>query len=140
MRIQVVGRLTGDAELKTAGDGSKFISFDVAENRRKSDGTQEVTYLRVTMADAPRLFHYLKKGTQLFVEGRGNSHLYVGRDGVARASLRINTNASGITLLGGGQNEQDTSSNHTAPSQQVAPAPEPAPRQQNSDMYNNGGW
>ncbi|MBW7858600.1 MAG: single-stranded DNA-binding protein [Leptonema sp. (in: Bacteria)] len=72
----LIGRLTGDPELKSVAGGSQLCSFSLANNRSYSrqggDAVEEVSYFNCTLWGKPgEIFHkYASKGKQVAIEGR----------------------------------------------------------------------
>lgn len=99
-KSQLIGRLTADARSLQDGKGNEFIVFDVAENQRRA-GVEQTTYFKVSAGNASNVFPYLKKGRQVYVEGRATVDQYTDRGGIVHTSIRILTNGGGIQLLGG---------------------------------------
>lgn len=81
-RIQLIGRLGRDPELKNTPNGKKVCSFSMAVNRRWKDreGTsQEVTdWFNIEAWErlAEICGEYLKKGSLIFLEGRLQTDSY----------------------------------------------------------------
>lgn len=81
-RIQLIGRLGRDPELKNTPGGKKVCSFSMAVNRRWKDreGTsQEVTdWFNIEAWErlAEICGEYLKKGSLIFLEGRLQTDSY----------------------------------------------------------------
>lgn len=111
-KIVIVGNLGRDPEMRYTPDGTPVTDFSVATNRKwsNSDGSagEETTWFRVTVwrRQAETVAQYLKKGSQVLVEGRmkadratGGPRVWSGQDGVARASYEITANR--VIFLGG---------------------------------------
>ena len=83
---------------------------------------------------------YLKKGSQVYIEGRIQSRKYTGKDGIERTAYDIVANE--MKMLGsrnasGGSGNYDDQGGYQQPAQQYAPPqqnhssePPPAPRRQ----------
>lgn len=81
-RVQLIGHLGRDPELKTTPGGKKFCDFSMAVNRRWHNSKGEVqeatewfnieTWNRLTEVCA----EYLKKGSLIFLEGRLQTDSY----------------------------------------------------------------
>lgn len=139
MKLQVIGNLGRDCVTNVVG-GKNVINFSVAhtERYRDSAGVQkerttwvECAYWTERIGLAP----YLKKGTQLYVEGTPEVRTYNRNDGTVGHSLSLRVNY--VQLLGQRENnQQDTNNmnssnnNHNQPvnnTNRVAPsAPVPA--------------
>lgn len=74
-RVIVVGRLTGDPEVKTLPSGSDVANFSLAMNRRWKDDSgetkEEVCFIGVKAFGkrAGVIGKFFKKGNQILVEG-----------------------------------------------------------------------
>lgn len=68
-RLEIIGHLGADAEVKAVQGGSQFVAFRVACSQRFND--QEVTqWYDCTMSDPNmKVVQYLKSGTRVFVRG-----------------------------------------------------------------------
>ncbi|MEJ2447553.1 MAG: single-stranded DNA-binding protein [Anaerolineales bacterium] len=81
-RIQLIGRLGRDPELKNTPNGKKVCSFSMAVNRRWKDregASQEVTdWFNIEAWErlAEICGEYLKKGSLIFLEGRLQTDSY----------------------------------------------------------------
>lgn len=65
-----IGNITADAVQRNS-NGSLFITFTIARNEKRKDGTQVAQFIECTKnGDNAALLPYLKKGTQVFVSGR----------------------------------------------------------------------
>jgi single-strand DNA-binding protein len=75
-RVQLIGNLTREPELKTLPSGNSVVNFSIATNRTWKDSSgnknEAVEFHNVTfygkMADA--IGQYCVKGQQLYIEGR----------------------------------------------------------------------
>ena len=102
----LVGRLGADPEVKTLESGTKVSSIRLATSERYKDrngNQQESTewhnvVLWRGLADITE--KYLKKGDQIYVEGRIKTRKWTDKDGNDRYSTDIVANE--MTMLGGG--------------------------------------
>lgn len=78
-QIQIIGNLGADAEVKEF-NGSSFTTFRVgcSEKINTVDGLREVTtwYSCSYNRDTSKILPYLKKGQQVFVEGKPSYSMY----------------------------------------------------------------
>ena len=108
-RVQIIGNLGADPEMRTIPSGSAVTNFRVAvsRNRRGTDGTMvdETEWFRVVAFDsggyklAEICNQYLRKGQKVYVEGRLQSRKYTDKDGIERTSVEII--ASEMIMLSG---------------------------------------
>lgn len=113
-----IGNLTTDAEVKNI-NGREVGQFGIAINKKYKTQSGEIkentTYLQVVAWNKGGLYQYLKKGTQVFIEGEINIQESNGKYYTKVIAERIN-------LLGGARN--DAPKNATQP-QENAAAPTP---------------
>ncbi len=67
-RIEIIGNLTADAELKSGKDGKQFIVFRVGVYENRGD-ERISTFYDVSYPNGG-IFGYLKKGRQVYVSGK----------------------------------------------------------------------
>ena len=67
-RIDLIGNLVADAEIKTAKVGNDFITFRLAVSENLGE-EKRTTYYEVSCHKSG-VIEYLKKGTQVFATGR----------------------------------------------------------------------
>lgn len=122
----LVGRLGADPEVRTLESGTKVASVRLATSERYKDrngNQQEATewhnvVLWRGLADITE--KYLKKGDQVYVEGRIKTRKWTDKDGNDRYSTDILANE--MTMLGGGQGKSSADSSDSERSQ---PRPKP---------------
>ena len=108
-KVQIIGNLGADPEMRYTPSGSAVTNFRVAvsRNRRGTDGNMidETEWFRCVAWDTPSYKlaeicnEYLRKGRQVYVEGRLQSRKYTDKDGVERTSVEIVVND--MVLIGG---------------------------------------
>lgn len=94
-KIIIIGNLGRDPEYRYTANGNPMASFSIAENRRytTSDGEQRqaTEWFQCTafgrLADVCN--QYLKRGQQVYIEGRLSSRRYQQRDGTDGFSLDV---------------------------------------------------
>ena len=102
-RVTLIGRLTKDAELKTFDSGFGVLNFTVTTNRsyKKNDQrVEEASYIdwKYFSKGASKLSEYVKKGTQVAVEGSLIQESWE-KDGQKRSRLVIQV--ENLQLVGG---------------------------------------
>jgi single-strand DNA-binding protein len=125
-KVILVGRLGADPEVRTLESGTKVASVRLATSERYKDrngNQQEATewhnvVLWRGLADITE--KYLKKGDQVYVEGRIKTRKWTDKDGNDRYSTDILANE--LTMLGGGQGRSNADSSDSERSQ---PRPKP---------------
>lgn len=129
-RIQIIGNLGRDPEMRFTPSGTAVTQFSVAvTHRKRRQGTDEwedeTTWFRVVcwdryaeMVDNMASRGHLKKGTKVYVEGRLQVRNYTAQDGNERTAVEIT--ASDIRILsrssdtGGGYERDYAPSSETA--------------------------
>src|ERR1700712_2125423 len=115
IKLQIVGNLGKDCIVKEV-NGKSVINFTVAHTERFKDaqGNQKDRTTWVDCAywtDRTAVAPYLKKGTQVYVEGQPDVRSYTTQDGSNGASLVLRVisvqllGAKGEGGSGGGSNE-----------------------------------
>lgn len=102
-RIEIIGNIGNDAEVKTVGDVS-VVTFSVACTDKYKDAQgqmqQQTTWFSCDLwRRQTGIAQYLKKGTQVWIAGRMRCDKYTDRQGVERTSWSIRVES--IELLGG---------------------------------------
>ena len=102
----LVGNLGRDAELKFTGNGFAIARFSIATTDRRKDSktgdwVEKTEWHRIVLLgkQAESLQDYLKKGKQIYVEGRIETRSWDDKDGQKRYTTEIV--ADRIQLLGG---------------------------------------
>ena len=79
-RIDLIGNLVADAEIRSGKEGGEYIAFRVAVSEHSGE-EKNTTYYEVTCSKSG-VIEYLKKGQQVFVSGRLSINA-VSKDGKA---------------------------------------------------------
>ena|SRR5437660_404238 len=105
-KVILVGNLGRDAELRYTPGGAAVSKFSLATTEvwnDKSGQKQERTEwhnIDIWGKQAETLTEYLRKGKQVYVEGRLQTDEYTDKEGIKRKSTKIRGDR--IVLLGGG--------------------------------------
>ena len=106
-KVMLLGNLTRDPELRYTPQGAAVCEFSLALNRsytNKQTGQRvdEVSYIDCVAwgRTAETSAEYLKKGRQVFVEGRLTQDRWESQEGKKMSKIRIT--AEQVTFLGGG--------------------------------------
>lgn len=107
IKLQVIGNLGKDCVSNTV-NGKNVMNFTVAHTERFKDssGAQREKTIWVDCAywtDRTGLAPYLKKGTQVYVEGAPEVRTYQTQDGKSGASLQLRV--ASVQLLGSKSSE-----------------------------------
>lgn len=84
-RVVLVGRLTRDPDLRYTPNGKAVANFNIAVNRpfKDQNGENQADFINGVAwgKQAESLANYMKKGSQIGVDGRLQSRTYEGQDG-----------------------------------------------------------
>lgn len=103
-KVILIGHLGADAEVRCTAGGAPVASFSLAtsERRKQADGSarEQVEWHRVTLYGrlAENARDHLRKGAQVYVEGRIRTDTWRDREGRERKSVVIV--ASQMQMLG----------------------------------------
>ncbi|MGB8509972.1 MAG: single-stranded DNA-binding protein [Pyrinomonadaceae bacterium] len=110
-RIQVLGNLTRDPELRYTPQGTPVCTLNVASNDRARDPktkeyTDTPTFFRGTVwgQKAEVIAQHFEKGSEIFVEGRFRPEEWTDREGLKRTTFGIQVsdfNFTGSSNRGG---------------------------------------
>jgi len=105
-KVDVVGNLGSDPDLKTRPDGTAIADFSIAntpffKNQDGSYSDGDTVWYRVSAwrKDAERCVAGLRKGDRVRVTGTLKAGLYEGKDGDTRMSLQISADINGVTKV-----------------------------------------
>lgn len=108
-RVILVGRLGNDPDVRVTAGGSAITTISIATSeswKDKATGQQQsrTEWSRVVFFGrlAEIAGQYLKKGSQVYVEGSLRTNKYTDKNGIERYSTDINANE--LQMLGGGGN------------------------------------
>jgi len=138
-KVIILGRLGADPEVRTTASGTQVVNLNVAtnelgpkepNNNQRADITE---WHRVTLFGrmAENAAQYLKKGSQVYIEGRLQTRKWQDQQGNDRYSTDIIGNE--MQFIGGRDSAPAQQGGFTKPSQQQAPQHPPAqqaPQQQ----------
>lgn len=99
-KVILIGNLGQDAELRYTASGESVCTLSIAVNYIRRDGEPGVEWVSVVMFGdtAEKLREYLRKGKQVYVEGRLQTKSWVTESGEKR--YRTDVIANSILLLG----------------------------------------
>lgn len=132
-KVILIGRLGKDPETRFMPNGDAVCNFSVAtsESWKDQNGQRQerIEWHNITMYRrlAEIAGQYLKKGSQVYLEGKIQTRKYQGKDGIERTAYDIIANE--MKMLGGGNDSGQQSTQHTPPEQprRQAPATPAAP-------------
>ena len=101
--MNITGRLTRDAEVRTLSNKKQVVNFSVATNdsyrNKQGERVEQTTYFDCAYWISAKVARLLTKGTLVELTGRVSTRAWVSKDGEARAGLNFHT--SNIKLHGG---------------------------------------
>ena len=113
-KVILIGRLGKDPETRFMPNGDAVCNFSVAtsESWKDQSGQRQERTEWHNIAMYRRLAEiagqYLKKGSQVYLEGKIQSRKYQGKDGIERTAYEIIANE--MKMLGGGNDGQQAQS------------------------------
>jgi single-strand DNA-binding protein len=94
-KVQLIGRLTRDPEIRTTPSGQTVATVGIATNRTWKDKSgqkqEKAEFHNIVMwgRTAEIAGQYLTKGQEAYFEGRLETRTYTGKDGVERRTTEI---------------------------------------------------
>ena len=102
--MDITGRLTADAQVRTLSEGKRVVNFSVAVNdsykAKNGERVTQTEFFDCSYWIGTGIAQYLTKGTIVELSGRVSARAWVDSEGNAKAGLNFHT--SKITLHGGG--------------------------------------
>lgn len=95
-KVEIIGNLVSDAEVKSGKDGKEFVAFRVAVSEGAGD-EKKATYYDVNYVKSG-LLQYLRKGQPVYVSGKLSISAVLKDD---KAYLNAYVSAKDIVLVGG---------------------------------------
>ena len=103
--MNIVGRITRNAEINTLKNDKQVVNFSVAINdiykTKQGEKKEQTTYYNCSYWTNAKIAEYLTKGTLVELSGRISSNAWIGKDGEIKSGLNFNT--SRIKFHGSGQ-------------------------------------
>jgi single-strand DNA-binding protein len=128
-KITLVGNVGKDPELKTVGT-AKVVDFSIAINEpARGQQPERTEWYRVSFWDrrAETIAQYVRKGTQILVEGRLSIRTYIDPN-TQRDRYSLEVSGSDFVLLGSRPSEE-SNSGYAAPRPSANPAYSSPPAQ-----------
>ena len=132
-KVILVGRLGRDPETRYIPNGEAITNFSLAtdEQWRDRNGERQTRTEWHNVSLYGKLGEianqYLRKGSQVFIEGKIQSRKYTDKDGIERMAYNIIGNE--MKMLGNRNDGSDSGNNNAAPPTSSNPPPA-APRRQ----------
>ncbi|MBF6643955.1 MULTISPECIES: single-stranded DNA-binding protein [Chryseobacterium] len=93
--MNIIGRLTRDAEVRILSNEKQVVNFSIAtnENYRNKQGEriEQTTYFDCAYWISPKVAEFLTKGTLVELNGRVYTSAWLGKDGEPHAGLNFHT-------------------------------------------------
>lgn len=154
-KVIIIGNVGNDPEVRYLDGGSVVARFSVATNERyttrSGEQVEQTEWFRVEVwnEQAKTIEKFLRKGNQIYVEGRLRTETYTDKEGKERFSLTVR--ATTFQFIGSRQEGQDGGESYNEAPARTQPAaqpqtqrsaPAPAARRQPEpvpdDMSNSG--
>lgn len=101
--MNITGRLTRDAEVRTTSQDKQVVNFSVATNEsyknKQGERIEQTTYFDCAYWLSAKVASLLTKGTLVELTGRVSTRAWTGKDGEPKAGLNFHT--SNIKFHGG---------------------------------------
>lgn len=117
-KIQIIGRLTADPELRSTGSGVQVCSFTVAVNRRFNRDETDFFPVTVWREAAVNCNKFLAKGSQVGVCGSLQIRRYDDKDGIKRTAIDLQ--ADEVEFLSARGDSPAPTNNKQAPEVEVS--------------------
>jgi single-strand DNA-binding protein len=119
--MNIIGRLTRDAQVRTTSQDKQVVNFSVATNdsyrNKQGERIEQTTYFDCSYWISPNVAKFLTKGTLVELSGRLSARAWASGDGEARAGLNFHT--SNIKLHGGNKKGETVQAATTVPANKV---------------------
>ena len=118
--MNIIGRITKNAEINTLTNSKQVVNFSIAINdsykSKQGERVEQTTYYNCSYWISPNVAKILTKGTLVELTGRASSNAWIGKDGEIKSGLNFHT--SNIKLHGGGK-KSDIEESSTAKPQKA---------------------
>lgn len=106
--MNIIGRITKNAEINTLKNDKQVVNFSVAINdsykNKQGERVEQTTYYNCSYWISPNVAKILNKGALVELTGRASSSAWIGKDGEIRSGMNFHT--SNIKLHGGGKKSE----------------------------------
>ncbi|MGE8555621.1 MAG: single-stranded DNA-binding protein [Chryseobacterium jejuense] len=93
--MNIIGRLTRDAEVRTLSNKKQVVNFSIATNdnyrNKQGERIEQTTYFECAYWISTKVAEILNKGTLVELSGRAYTSAWIGRDGEPHAGLNFHT-------------------------------------------------
>lgn len=125
-KIILIGNLGRDPEVKNLDNQKVVATFSLATsesfNDKNGERRTETEWFNIEMWDAQARVaeKYLKKGSQVYIEGKLKTETWKDKEGVEKSRYKVRV--QNFTLLGGNPNRNADGSSTSAPSNNPTPS------------------
>lgn len=106
--MNITGRLTADATVRTIDSGAQVVSFSIAKNKsyknKQGERVQQTEFVDCSFWRSVKVAQFLTKGTLVELTGWITARAWTDSKGEAQA--RLNFRTDNIEFLGGGTKKQ----------------------------------
>ncbi len=103
--MNIIGRVTKDAEVRTTAQGKQVVNFSVAVNdsykNKQGERKEQTAFFDCSYWKSPNVVKLLTKGLLVELSGRVTARAWLSKDGEPKAGLNFHT--SDIKPLAGGK-------------------------------------
>ena len=121
--MNITGRLTRDAEVRTLKDSRKVVNFSIAVNdsyqNKQGERVEQTAFFDCSYWLTPNVARLLTKGSLVELTGKLSVRAWTDMDGKARAGLNFHT--SQIKLHGGSKKAETVQATNETESNKVEP-------------------
>jgi len=93
--MNIIGRLTRDAVVRTLSNEKQVVNFSIATNdnyrNKQGERIEKTTYFDCSYWISPKVAEILTKGALVELNGRAYTSAWIGKDGEAHAGLNFLT-------------------------------------------------
>ncbi|SFO15979.1 single-strand DNA-binding protein [Paenimyroides ummariense] len=104
--MNIIGRVTRDAEVRTLSNERQVVNFSIATNEnfknKQGERVEQTIYFDCSYWISTKVVSLLTKGTLVELLGRVSTRAWIGKDGEPKAGLNFHT--SNIKLHGSSRN------------------------------------
>ncbi len=115
--MNIIGRLTRDAEVRNLRNEKKVVNFSIAINNnyrnKQGERIEQTTYFECAYWISPKVAELLTKGTLVELSGRAYTFAWLGKDGEPHAGLNNHTSQIKVHSNGKRTENKSTESNKT---------------------------
>lgn len=144
-RVQLIGNLTRDPELRYTPQGTAVCSFGIATNRSwttdSGEKKDEADFHRIVAWNklAELCSQFLSKGKKVYVEGRLSTRTWNAQDGTQKSTTEVIISDM-ILLDGSGQRAAQTSDeNETSEAEEEKEEKKPKVKKKEKEEVEEGG-